>query len=458
MEKKKYSALTWFKFVVLSALGIWIFFVNVTVNGSKAVPMLQVINIVKKAVPAQVNTWLVVLICLFTLATAIAARFSKKKDGWLKSHHGKDGVFAYFTFVTAAIFAVMVVLNVGPQFVIDPTVGTSSVNVVRDVLYAGIIAGTLVVFLTEFGLLDFIGILLEPIMRKLFKVPGKASIDALSSFVCAPAVGVMITNNLYKNKTYTAREACMITTSFSICSLGAYAFLSGMANCSEYYSQMILTSLILVFVMAAIMVRIPPLSKKPDIYYDGEVQTEEMRQSGAHYDMNGFLRDKADYTMLVRELTSELKKLPEVKPRRAVALTGIALDTERVLRCMEENGFAVTADMLAQESLQVETLVPENGSALERIAAWWSNVRCSSLTLDEKKLRADKLVELVSSGLADGIIVAMPAFCDPEEYDYPILCEVLQQKGVAQIGLELSGPSGCEQACSRIQAFAEMFR
>lgn len=174
--------------------------------------------------------------------------------------------------------------------------------------------------------------------------------------------------------------------------------------------------------------------------------------------MNGFLRDKADYTMLVRELTSELKKLPEVKPRRAVALTGIALDTERVLRCMEENGFAVTADMLAQESLQVETLVPENGSALERIAAWWSNVRCSSLTLDEKKLRADKLVELVSSGLADGIIVAMPAFCDPEEYDYPILCEALQQKGVAQIGLELSGPSGCEQACSRIQAFAEMFR
>lgn len=174
--------------------------------------------------------------------------------------------------------------------------------------------------------------------------------------------------------------------------------------------------------------------------------------------MNGFLRDKADYTMLVRELTSELKKLPEVKPRRAVALTGVALDTERVLRCMEENGFAVTADMLAQESLQVETLVPENGSALERIAAWWSNVRCSSLTLDEKKLRADKLVEFVSSGLADGIIVAMPAFCDPEEYDYPILCEALQQKGIAQIGLELSGPSGCEQACSRIQAFAEMFR
>ena len=142
----------------------------------------------------------------------------------------------------------------------------------------------------EFGLLDFMGVLLEPIMRKIFKVPGKASIDALSSFVCSPSVGVLITNNLYKSKTYTAREACMITTSFSICSLGTYAFLSGMANCSEYYSQMVLTSLILVFVMAAIMVRIPPLSKKQDIYYDGKIQTEEMRKSGVHYDREIFSR------------------------------------------------------------------------------------------------------------------------------------------------------------------------
>ena len=312
MEKKTYSTATWLKFICLSALGIWIFFINITIGGSKAVPMLQVINKIKGAVPAVANQWMVMLICIFTLVTAILAKTSKSKSGWLKEHHGKDGVFAYFTFVTAAIFAVMVIFNVGPQFIIDPVVGMSSVNVVRDVIYAGVIAGTLVVFLTEFGLLDFIGVLLEPIMRKAFKVPGKASIDALSSFVCAPAVGVMITNNLYKNKTYTQREACTITTSFSICSLGAYAFLSGMANCSEYYSNLIITSLILVFVMAAIMVRIPPLSKKKDVYFDGTEQTEAMRQEGTHYDGEIFQRalkaglDKAESAGLP-ELLSGLK-------------------------------------------------------------------------------------------------------------------------------------------------------
>ena len=232
MENKSFSTSTKLKFIIFSLLGIIIFFIKINFNGSSQVPMLQVINLIKGAVPATANMWLVMLLCLFTLVTSIWAKSAGAPE-WLKKRHAKDGVFSYFTYITAAIFSVMVIFNVGPQFIIDPVVGASSVNVARDVVYAVIIAGTLVVFLTEFGLLEFIGTLLEPIMRKLFKVPGKASIDALSSFVCSPAVGVMITNNLYKTNVYTQREAVDITTSFSICSLGAFAFLSGMANCSD---------------------------------------------------------------------------------------------------------------------------------------------------------------------------------------------------------------------------------
>lgn len=282
MKETKYGLATWVKFLAFSALGIFIFFINVTIGGSKNVPMLQIINSIKALVPTNANTWLVTLICLFTLITSLWARMSSA-PAWIRNHHAKDNLFSYFTYIVATIFSVMIVFNVGPAFIIDPTVGISSINVARDVVYSSVIAGTLVVFLTEFGLLEFIGTLLEPIMRKCFRVPGKASIDALSSFVCAPAVGVMITSSLYKNKTYTQREAVMITTSFSICSLGAFAFLSGMANCSEYYSSLVLWSLILVFIMAAIMVRIPPISKKKDIYVDGEVQTEA-QQGSVRYD------------------------------------------------------------------------------------------------------------------------------------------------------------------------------
>ena len=275
MKEKTYSSAAWIKFLAFSALGIFIFFININIGGSKNVPMLHIINIVKGKVPPNANMWLVTLICLFTLVTSLWARLPGAPQ-WIRNHHAKDNIFSYFTYITAAIFSLMVTLNVGPVFIIDPVVGASSVNVARDVIYSVVIAGALVVFLTEFGLLEFIGTLMEPIMRKCFRVPGKSSIDALSSFVCSPAVGVMITSSLYKGKIYTQREAVTITTSFSVCSLGAFAFLSGMANCSEYYSVLILSSLVLVFIMAAIMVRIPPISKKKDIYIDGEAQTPEL--------------------------------------------------------------------------------------------------------------------------------------------------------------------------------------
>ena len=115
-------------------------------------------------------------------------------------------------------------------------------------------------------------------MRVVFKLPGKASVDALTSFVCSPAVGVMVTSNLYKGNAYTAKESVSITTSFSFVSLGAYAFLSGLAGCEDYYSVIILCSLLLAFVVAAIMIRIPPISEKGDTFYNGSAQTQEQRK------------------------------------------------------------------------------------------------------------------------------------------------------------------------------------
>ena len=116
-------------------------------------------------------------------------------------------------------------------------------------------------------------------MRVVFKLPGKASVDALTSFVCSPAVGVMVTSNLYKGNVYTAKESVSITTSFSFVSLGAYAFLSGLAGCEDYYSVIILCSLLLAFVVAAIMIRIPPISRKGDTFYNGSAQRHRNREN-----------------------------------------------------------------------------------------------------------------------------------------------------------------------------------
>lgn len=170
----------------------------------------------------------------------------------------------------------------------------------------------------------------------------------------------------------------------------------------------------------------------------------------------GFFRDKGEYLHTVRELTEQLKTLPETTGTCRVALTGIALDSPQILAAMEKHGLTVAADTLAQEYGQVGTLVPDGADGLTRLAGWWSQVRFSSLALDQDKGRVNHLVDLARSGAIDGVIVAFPTFCDPEEYDYPILRAALEQAGVPHVCLEINGRGASEQAESRLQAFAEL--
>lgn len=170
----------------------------------------------------------------------------------------------------------------------------------------------------------------------------------------------------------------------------------------------------------------------------------------------GFYLDKKDYVQTLEALTGALRELPRKEGRRRVALTGIALDSPGILEAMDQNGLTVTADTLAQESGQSAALVPEGDDPLDRLAGWWGEMCLSSLVVDEKKERVEHMVRLVRQGQADGVIIAAPSFCDPEEYDYPIFRSAFEQAGVRHLLLELSGQNAEEQAQSRVQAFAEL--
>lgn len=272
-----------FKFMLFSAIGVLIFFINIKIGAKDTVPLVHIIDGIKSVLGRPLLQYIVMIACNSVLLTSILCRLNVNMPQIWKNHHKKDTLFSYFTYVTAAIFSIMVVFNVGPGFIIDPKVGTSSINVAGDVVSAVIVAGVLVNFLVEYGFLEFLGKLVEPIMRTLFRLPGKAAVDALSSFVASAAVGVMITGNLFKKNVYTEREACSVTTNFSFCSIGAFAFLSSIAGCGEYFSWVVLTALLMGFILAAIMIRIPPLSLKKNVYYDGAVQSDEDRKSEKYH-------------------------------------------------------------------------------------------------------------------------------------------------------------------------------
>ena len=168
--------------------------------------------------------------------------------------------------------------------------------------------------------------------------------------------------------------------------------------------------------------------------------------------------DKAEHTKMVRELICELMQQPVVPFKgKKVVLTGIQAEPDELLNIFEEFGIAVVADDLAQESRQFRTDVPAGNDPLYRLAKQWQNVTACALAIDRDKPRGKFIVDLVKEHGADAVIVCMMKFCDPEEYDYPILLEDFEKANVKNLKIEIDQQSeSLEQIRTRVQSFVEM--
>jgi benzoyl-CoA reductase/2-hydroxyglutaryl-CoA dehydratase subunit BcrC/BadD/HgdB len=170
-----------------------------------------------------------------------------------------------------------------------------------------------------------------------------------------------------------------------------------------------------------------------------------------------YFMDKADYLPLIRDLTRKLRGLkPETWPGKKVVLTGITFEPEELLKVLEQYQLTVAADDLAQESRQFRTDVPWYKTPMASLAKQWQNHRACSLAFDPYKGRIDYLVNLVKGAEADGLILGLMQFCDPEEYDVPIIMEACEKAGIPFLRLDINQQdTGYEQAKTRIQSFAE---
>jgi nucleoside recognition membrane protein YjiH len=274
------TAKNFLKFLIFSGIGIWLFFIPVFQSGTETVvPMVYLVDLAKQAFAGILNQ-LVMIVCIGLSITYTIGKI--KPESYFGRFHEKDGWFTGFLYYLSAVFSTMIVFQVGPEHILNPDVGGLAIDLAGSTLFTVTIAGWLVTFLIEFGVLELIGTLIEPIMRRVFLLPGQSAVDALSSFVAAPAVGVFITNKLYDENIYTEKEACCIMTNFSVVSLGFFALLVSITDTQYMYGNAVLVSLITVFILAIIVIRIPPLSRKENKYRNGTMQTEEMRKPGKY--------------------------------------------------------------------------------------------------------------------------------------------------------------------------------
>ncbi len=172
---------------------------------------------------------------------------------------------------------------------------------------------------------------------------------------------------------------------------------------------------------------------------------------------SAFFMKKEEHSELLRELLGELKSHEKHEVRRIPVVTsGILMDNENLLEIFDESGFAIAADDIAAESRQYRVDAPENGDPLDALAEKYGNMNNCSVLFDADKNRAAFIRDLVKDNGAEGVVYVQMKFCDPEEFDYPIIKKELDSAGIPSAFIEIDRQmENFDQARTIIETFRD---
>lgn len=260
------------RFCILSVIGIFMYFIPV--SGS-VVPVVVIVNTVKKILGNGLNY--VVLLALIALAAAIIGSLVFKNE-WCTRFLGGEKKSKLIHYLVALLVVLAVWFQIPPAAVFsNPDIGGQILSLAGTVMLTVSICGSFIVLILKSGIVEFVGTLAEPLMKPLFKLPGAAAINCLSSYVVSAAVGVYMTDQYYENGVYNRREAVAASTCFATISVGYVGVLCSLGGINDMYGTILGLTFVMVLVMTAITVRIPPICRIPAAYMDGAKAEETVQ-------------------------------------------------------------------------------------------------------------------------------------------------------------------------------------
>lgn len=256
------------KFFVYSAIGAFMFFVPVTIGDKSSIMLDHVVTWLRDNVPDVLPYYALLLIAAGAVHPLVTGRWRRSTT---------DLGFTVFK-VLGLVVGVMLVFDVGPAWLFEEDLGPFLLNSL--VIPVGLLVPIGAVFLAlliGYGLLEFIGVLLQPMMRPVFRTPGRSAIDAVASFVGSYSLALLITNRVYLAGKYTRREALIIGTGFSTVSATFMVVVASALDLMDRWNLYFWSTLVITFVVTAVTTRIWPLSAEPDAYASGAEPDPEER-------------------------------------------------------------------------------------------------------------------------------------------------------------------------------------
>ena len=148
---------------------------------------------------------------------------------------------------------------------------------------------------------------------------------------------------------------------------------------------------------------------------------------------------KEEYTEMLGALNDGLEALPVCDWKGTKVVTsGIICDNPKLLEAFEKNNIAIAADDVAHESRWFKTDAPETNDPVRDLAIQYTNRDHDVLLYDPKSAenrRGEFVANLVKESGAQGLVLFMQQFCDPEEMEYPYLKKALDAADIPHIKL-----------------------
>lgn len=237
----------------LSAIGITFFFVPVTIAGRSTI----LLDHAATAIATQLRPLAVAFVCALIAYGALAP--------FLRGTWNRD--------LTATVFSVLrllglaltgaYLLGIGPEAIFAPDMLPFLFD--KLVMSVGLIVpiGALALaFLIGFGLLELTGVLVQPVMRPIWRTPGWSAIDAVASFVGSYSLALLITDRVFKEGKYSVREATIIATGFSTVSATFMIIVAKTLGLMDSWNLYFWATLVITFIVTAITARLWPVAGK----------------------------------------------------------------------------------------------------------------------------------------------------------------------------------------------------
>ncbi|PFG13416.1 YjiH family protein [Bacillus sp. es.036] len=263
------------KFIIPSLIGIFLFMIPIPNDEGVTIPIAKMAGWLQglfgTAIPFSLSALMTIIISITALLSAYAVI---TKPDWITNRPFLTSLLQVswvwvIARVLGMIFAILTLYQVGPEWIWSDATGGLLLNDLIPILFSVFLfAGLFLPLLLNFGLLEFCGTLLTKIMRPIFTLPGRSSIDCLASWMGDGTIGVLLTSKQYEEGYYTKREAAVIGTTFSVVSITFSIVVLQQMKLEQYFIPYYLTIVLAGVVAAVIMPRIPPLSRKPDTTYE----------------------------------------------------------------------------------------------------------------------------------------------------------------------------------------------